>query len=193
MYSKELAHGILEKLNEVFPETLHLGELKAALPHFSHLENRAWLTAIKALWKDRRMDGQFLWGEDIEDAADLSITERGRAEIRRLGMRDSDISNDSPMLPPKRMVGEPTTDSESDSQNAQFPNRAAWLAKRLQERSWNRHDLSRQGGPNWKTVQKVLDGQPIREDKLELLALALSKASLSKKLPKVTLLDIPSD
>jgi hypothetical protein len=193
MYDRELAHGILEKLNEVFPETLHLRELKAALPQFSHMEDRAWLTAIKALWKDRRIDAKFPPGEDIEDAADLCITERGRAEIRRLGMSESDISNDSPMLPPEPMVGETTTDCESDSQNSQFPNRAAWLAKRLQERSWNRHDLYRQGGPHWKTVQKVLDGQPIREDKLELLAIALSKAPASKKLPKVALLEIPQD
>lgn len=75
----------------------------------------------------------------------------------------------------------------------QFPNRASWLKLRLQERSWNKHDLSRHGGPDCKTVQKILDGQRIREEGLEKVATALSKAPTSKKLPTVTLLDIPQD
>jgi hypothetical protein len=75
----------------------------------------------------------------------------------------------------------------------QFPNRASWLKDRLQERSWNKHDVSRQGGPDRKTVQKILDSQQIREDVLEKLATALSKAPASKKLPNVTVLDVPRD
>jgi hypothetical protein len=75
----------------------------------------------------------------------------------------------------------------------QFPNRASWLKDRLQERSWNKHDVQRQGGPDRKTVQKILNGQQIREDVLEKLATALSKAPASKRLPSVTLLDIPRD
>lgn len=75
----------------------------------------------------------------------------------------------------------------------QFPNRASWLRERLRERSWNKHDLSRQRGPDCKTVQKILDGQRVREDVLEKLATALSKAPDSKRLPKVTLLDIPEN
>ena len=74
-----------------------------------------------------------------------------------------------------------------------FPNRASWLKQRLRERSWNKNDLSRQGGPDRKTGQKILDGQKIREDVLEKVATALSKAPPSKKLPTVTILDIPQD
>ena len=74
-----------------------------------------------------------------------------------------------------------------------FPKRATWLKDRLHERSWNKNDLSRQGGPDRKTVQKILDGQRIREDVLEKVATALCKAPTSKKLPTVTLLDIPQD
>ena len=66
-----------------------------------------------------------------------------------------------------------------------------WLNDRLRERSWNKHDVSRQGGPDRKTVQKILDGRPVREDLFEKLAEALSKAPASKKLPAVNLLDIP--
>jgi DNA-binding Xre family transcriptional regulator len=74
-----------------------------------------------------------------------------------------------------------------------FPNRASWLKDRLHERAWNKNDLSRRGGPDRKTVQKMLDGQKIREDVLEKVATALSKAPTSKKLPNVTLVDIPQD
>jgi hypothetical protein len=75
----------------------------------------------------------------------------------------------------------------------QFPHRASWLKDRLQERSWNKNDLSRHGGPDRKTVQKILNGQKIREEGHEKVATALSKAPASKKLPQVALLDIPQD
>jgi hypothetical protein len=51
----------------------------------------------------------------------------------------------------------------------------SWLHYRLHERSWNKHDVSRQCGPDHKTVQKILDGLPVREDVLEKLAKALSQ------------------
>lgn len=69
-----------------------------------------------------------------------------------------------------------------------FPNRAAWLKQRLRERSWNKNDVRRFGGPDRRTVQRVLDGLRIREDRLEELAQALSK-----KAGTVKPLDIPSD
>ena len=81
--------------------------------------------------------------------------------------------------------------SENKADKPQFPDRASWLNDRLRERSWNKHDLSRQGGPEQKTVQKILDGRRVREDVLEKLANALSKAPVAKKLPAVKLLDIP--
>lgn len=68
-----------------------------------------------------------------------------------------------------------------------FPNRASWLKDRLRERSWSKHDLSRERGPAHKTVQKVLDGLPVREDILQKIAEALSKRGA------VTVLDIPQD
>ena len=76
---------------------------------------------------------------------------------------------------------------------SQFPHRASWLKDRLHERSWNQHDPHRQGGPDHKTVQKILDGTRVREDVLDKLATALSKASDSKRLPTVTVRDIPQD
>ena len=71
-----------------------------------------------------------------------------------------------------------------------FPNRASWLKIRLHERSWNKHDIARQGGPDRKTVQKILDGQFVREDGLEKLVNALNK---KRNVPKVDLTSVPTD
>jgi hypothetical protein len=69
-----------------------------------------------------------------------------------------------------------------------YPNRAAWLKVRLGERAWNKNDVRRFGGPDRRTVQRILDGVKVREDGLELLA-----SALSKKGQKITPSDIPSD
>jgi hypothetical protein len=98
-------------------------------------------------------------------------------------------------------VGEPgSIPSESGDElrrvgtaSENMPNRASWLKERLRERGWNKHDVFRQRGPHHKTVQKILDGKHVREDVLDKLANALSNVSDSKKLPNVTLLDIPQD
>jgi hypothetical protein len=74
-----------------------------------------------------------------------------------------------------------------------FRRRASWLATRLHERSWNRHDVERNNGPHHKTVQKILNGRHVREDVLKKLADALSAAPSSLKLPRVNLPDIPTD
>ena len=77
--------------------------------------------------------------------------------------------------------------------NPEFPARASWLAARLHERSWNKHDVERNNGPHHKTVQKILDGRHVREDALLKLAGALSAAPAKLKLPPVGLADIPTD
>jgi len=80
----------------------------------------------------------------------------------------------------------PIEKEQTSASPARFPGRAIWLADRLQERSWSKHDVSRFGGPDQRTVQKILDGASVRADVLGGLAQALSK-----KLPKVDLMDIP--
>lgn len=89
--------------------------------------------------------------------------------------------------PPKR-PGTAVPSSNKASLKPKFPNRASWLKERLRERSWNKHDVARQRGPDNKTTQKVLDGFSVREDALEKLATALST-----KGTKVTVLNIPQD
>jgi hypothetical protein len=70
----------------------------------------------------------------------------------------------------------------------EFPKRAQWLADRLLERSWNKHDLAAHRGPDQKTIQKVLDGKSVRPDALEKIA-----RGLTAKLVEVKVLEIPRD
>jgi hypothetical protein len=74
------------------------------------------------------------------------------------------------------------------SSEPKFPNRAAWLDKRLEERGWNKYDVRKHNGPDWKTVRKILCGLAVGEGVLEKLARALSQ-----KPPEVKVLDIPED
>jgi hypothetical protein len=73
-------------------------------------------------------------------------------------------------------------------EHPQFPARASWLKAKLQERSWNKHELARHGRLDHKTVQKLLDGFSVREDVLQKVA-----DGLSIRKAKVTALDIPPD
>ena len=82
----------------------------------------------------------------------------------------------SPPLQPKRPIA------------SQFQARTAWLKDRLAERAWNRNHPAKHGGPDPKTIDKILAGRDVREDVLEKLATALSK-----KRKKVDLTEIPRD
>jgi hypothetical protein len=100
----------------------------------------------------------------------------------------------SPLLPRAttgKVIGGEGASKTNKTIEAKFPDRAVWLSQRLAERSWNKHDVYRKGGPDHKSVQKVLDGRGVREDLLERLARALSQTPLSMKLSAVNLLDIP--
>ena len=70
----------------------------------------------------------------------------------------------------------------------QFPNRAAWLGDRLLERGWSNLDVAQFGGPDRKTVEKILRGDAVRNDVLVKLA-----DSLSGHVGAVNVLDIPRD
>jgi hypothetical protein len=66
--------------------------------------------------------------------------------------------------------------------------RAAWLEAELALREWNVHDLQAQGGPDWKTSRKILDGISVSRVVLEKTA-----AALSKKKRQVSFRDIPQE
>jgi hypothetical protein len=135
------------------------------------------------------------WHLEIEKSMNSALKE-GMLRLRRQQIMSK--NSEGPLqrgLPaegrakaPPQQPGAAVTRTNRASLKPQFPNRASWLKDRLRERSWNKHDLARQRGPDHKTAQKVLDGLSVREDVLEKLAIALSK-----KGTKVTLLNIPPD
>jgi hypothetical protein len=86
-------------------------------------------------------------------------------------------------------VAESGTDSMCDRQ-ALLSKRASWLKQRMGERGWTKHDISRQRGPDHKTVQKVLNGYRVGEAVLERIAFALNS---KREFPSVSILDFPSD
>lgn len=90
------------------------------------------------------------------------------------------------MLVPSEPLG--TKSKLSRKRTALFPNRAAWLSQRLAEREWDHNDLPRYGGPDRKTVLKVLAGGQVNDDVLGKLVKSLS---FSAKAKKPTILDIP--
>jgi hypothetical protein len=76
-----------------------------------------------------------------------------------------------------------------------FPNRAKWLAGRLNERkckggAWNVYVLESHRGPDAKTSKKVLTGLWVQDGVLEKIATALSKDTNFKP---VAIQDIPND
>lgn len=72
----------------------------------------------------------------------------------------------------------------------EFPNRAQWLEKRLLERGLTGSRLHLDyGGPDRKTIEKILRGEPVRNDTLEALARSLSAPPFET----VDVHDIPQD
>ena len=71
----------------------------------------------------------------------------------------------------------------------EFPGRAKWLRDRLRERSWDHNRPHGYGGPDRKTVLRMLGGNRVSEDTLYKIVLALNKKIIGKK---IELLDIPN-
>ena len=65
-----------------------------------------------------------------------------------------------------------------------YPKRAAWLKGRLVDLGWSESDPSKWGGPDRKTVQKVLRGEAVSNHSLKKLAESLSQpAKAARVLP----------
>jgi hypothetical protein len=153
-----------------------------------------------ALWKTVTDDQR--WKQHLTELAELAkrpVFESpivGRTEAENPNAMNARFVEDSEIKPGATVKNDETDESgvieAKDADKTQFPDRARWLKERLRERSWNKHDVARNNGPDHKTVQKILDGKRVREDRLESLASALSKSPSAKKLPAVNLLDIPS-
>lgn len=98
MYNARLAARILQKLDEAFPDRLHLHQVRAAIPECQSLPDKEWLSAVQALRLEGKLDGKFLPdGVGIADAAALFITERGRAEFSQRDRASNAATSDASM------------------------------------------------------------------------------------------------
>lgn len=111
-----------------------------------------------------------------------------------VAMKPLEAEGELPLLAPTGSEDAPAENGPAplreDIGRTAFPNRASWLAKRLHERVWSGHDVERYGGPNHKTVHKILKAEKVRVDVLPRLVEGLNACSL--ELPLVVLADIPS-
>lgn len=82
----------------------------------------------------------------------------------------------------------PSDEMDIPDQTVPFPNRVKWLKDRLLERGWSSGDPYKFHGPDRKTVEKILQGESVRNDVLEKLATALSGKFL-----EVNATEIPKD
>lgn len=89
----------------------------------------------------------------------------------------------TPSIPPIR--------TNAPGQLERFPNRANWLSQCLKDRGWDKNSLRVRGGPDRKTIQKILDGEHVSERSIEKTINALNK----KSKPGSELLEhhVPSD
>jgi diguanylate cyclase (GGDEF)-like protein len=87
MYDERLATEVLRILDSKYPDSLHLHELKAALPGFPTVADQEWLRVIDALHGDGKLTGKFLRSgvNELEDAAMLRITPVGRGSLNKAG------------------------------------------------------------------------------------------------------------
>jgi len=69
------------------------------------------------------------------------------------------------------------------SAEPEFPKRALSVKEELRKRFWDKNDVMRMGGPDRKTVQKILDGRSVRPEVLEKLVRALSKKGAVSGIP----------
>jgi hypothetical protein len=85
MYNKELAHGVLKKLDELFPTPTTSDNLwEFQVEGFKRIPKSEWLDAIDALLKLGYIQGaQNREGARLVNAANLIITPDGQEELRK--------------------------------------------------------------------------------------------------------------
>jgi hypothetical protein len=104
----------------------------------------------------------------------------------------------APPAPPAASAPLPPTPADpaagGTDRRSPFPNRAAWLKARLRERGWSKHDLERNGGPEHRTTQKILDELPVQDDVLRRVIIGLQSKLKHKgrDLPPISESDIPN-
>jgi hypothetical protein len=85
-------------------------------------------------------------------------------------------------------VRTPVGEGKSIGDSGAFPERAVWLSREMKARqNMTPYGLHKAGGPDPKTVRKILDGEQVREAQLDLVV-----AGLSHKGPEVSRNEMPN-
>jgi hypothetical protein len=115
---------------------------------------------------------------DINELLELKLSERRKRDYAGalFGDEPANINQPAEVRPAER--------------RRHFPKRATWLKARLLDLGWSDADPSKWGGPDRKTVQRILDGETVGNGVLKKLADALSKPSGSEP---VRASDIPAN
>jgi hypothetical protein len=126
-----------------------------------------------------------------QNAERFALNQKIRADVHDLYMKVATRSLEKPRAEPARAASVAPAKPESKSERprqpiSRSPNRASWLKDRMRERGWSNGDLAKFRGPDRKTIERIIRGEPVRNDVLEKLAEALTS-----KHAKVSVLDIP--
>jgi hypothetical protein len=123
----------------------------------------------------------------IFESVELEIERlrRVKAEMDRISpARDGEENLHKELDPHAAVSDPPKTNTPS------FPKRAKWADDRLKEREWDWNHPSRFGGPDRKTVKKILAGKYVQIGALAKLVTALNRIRKGKN---IEILDIPTD
>ena len=125
---------------------------------------------------------------------DLQMRSAIRAGVRSWKPKRADAGAQVSLTAPNdRLLPAPSIDEVPPvaGSKRKDPNRAAWMAVQLKERGWDKNSLYPCGGPDRKTVQKILDGKYVRAEVFRRVVDALNHQK--KNGVPLGLLDIPSD
>jgi hypothetical protein len=119
----------------------------------------------------------------LDNLCDCSAAYCGQVELKemypQLRPPAPEQSENEPSLPIRQAITPKT-----------FPNRATWVNDRLKERGWDWNDPYRFGGPDRKTVQKLLAGKYVQIRAIEKLVTALNRRKIGSA---VRILDVPNN
>ena len=89
-----------------------------------------------------------------------------------------------------RGVSDTLTRAALPGPDQQYPNRAAWLQSKLDERKWDKNTLEQFHGPEHRTTQKILEGKSVGGGPLRKLIAGLNGHT---RAIRVKFQDIPND
>ena len=157
-----------------------------------HVEWREFQDALLQVAESQAAQAEHL-GERARErigtgTGDSAQFERVRGALSSAGYDDAPettVTTSDEKSSEAELVGE---NGERVRPTSRFPNRAGWLKERMLERGWSNNEASKYGGPDRKTIERIIRCEPVRNEVLQNLAEALSKKHM-----KVSVLHIPQD